>query len=90
MKIKNKIIYKNNIPKKYLRSGNNLNKKYSLILRNIYDNLNNLENSFHTLSDRYKFNFKIKDIKKFKKFKTVVVIGMGGSILGAEAIYHFL
>ena len=35
-------------------------------------------------------NFKIKDLKKFDNFKTVVIIGMGGSILGAEAIYNFL
>ena len=31
----------------------------------------------------------MKDLNKFKRFNTVVVIGMGGSILGAEAIYHF-
>ena len=28
--------------------------------------------------------------KKFKKFKTILIIGMGGSILGAKAIYDFL
>ena len=32
---------------------------------------------------------KLKDLKKFKKFKTIAIIGMGGSILGAEAIYNF-
>ena len=29
-------------------------------------------------------------IYNFKKFKTITVIGMGGSILGSEAIYAFL
>ena len=28
--------------------------------------------------------------KKFQKFKTVVIIGMGGSILGSKALYSFL
>ena len=31
-----------------------------------------------------------KSHHKFKKFQTVVVIGMGGSILGSEALYFFL
>ena len=30
------------------------------------------------------------EINNFKKFKTIALIGMGGSILGAEAIYNFL
>ena len=34
-------------------------------------------------------NYNIK-FKKYKKFKTIIVIGMGGSILGAKAIYYFL
>ena len=28
--------------------------------------------------------------KNFKKFKTIIIIGMGGSILGTKAIYSFL
>ena len=38
----------------------------------------------------YKYNFDFKKIRKFKKFKTVILIGMGGSILGAKATYSFL
>ena len=41
------------------------------------------------LSKKFKINCKLKDLKKFKKFKTIVIIGMGGSILGTEAIYYF-
>ena len=37
-----------------------------------------------------KYNFDFKKINKFKKFKTVIIIGMGGSILGTKAIYSFL
>ena len=39
------------------------------------------------LTNNSKFEFKFK---KFKKFKTIVIIGMGGSILGAKAIYYFM
>ena len=87
-----KIIYKNNIQKKYLNSKFNhkLNKRYSNILKNIITNLDTTKNTFHSLSDKFKFNFKTKDLYKFKKFKTVVIIGMGGSILGSEALYYFL
>ncbi len=42
---------------------------------------------YKSFTSNSKYNF---DIKKFKKFKTIVIIGMGGSILGTKAIYSFL
>tara|TARA_Y100000996_G_scaffold173085_1_gene134477 strand:- start:13 stop:1137 length:1125 start_codon:yes stop_codon:yes gene_type:complete len=42
---------------------------------------------FKYLINNSKFEIKFK---KFKKFKTIFIIGMGGSILGAKAIYDFL
>ena len=53
----------------------------------IMEDKNNLFKSFLPNS-KYSFNF--QSIKKFNNFQTVVVIGMGGSILGAKAIYSFL
>ena len=87
-----KIIYKNSIQKKYLNLSLNkkLNKKYSDILKNIINNLDTNKDVFHSLSNEFEFNFKKKDLHKFKKFQTVVVIGMGGSILGSETLYFFL
>ena len=38
----------------------------------------------------YELNFSIKTLKKFSKYKNIVVIGMGGSILGTKSIYSFL
>ena len=43
-----------------------------------------------SLSAKKNNNFNFDKIKKFKKFKTVVIIGMGGSILGSKALYSFL
>ena len=38
----------------------------------------------------YKFGFSANTVKKFSKYKNIVVIGMGGSILGIKSIYSFL
>ena len=91
MKRNKKIIYKNFIQKEFLNSKNNkkINKKFFDILNNITVNLDSSKSAINSLSNKFKFNFKIKDLNRFKKFNTVVIIGMGGSILGSEAIYFF-
>ena len=43
-----------------------------------------------SLGKNYKDSFNKKDLQKFNKFKKLRVIGMGGSSLGAHAIYDFL
>jgi len=43
-----------------------------------------------TLSKDYQYSYSKKIISKFKKYKEINLIGMGGSILGAQAIYDFL
>ncbi len=65
-------------------------KIFNSILKKNLQNINNENNIFHILSKNFKLNFNLKDLKKFKKFQSIVIIGMGGSILGAEAIYEFL
>ena len=45
---------------------------------------------FETLKSTYKYSYSKKLISKYKKFSKIRVIGMGGSILGTEAIYDFL
>jgi len=57
------------------------------------DFLNLLKNQpklFETLKPTYKYSYSKKVISKYKKFSNIRIIGMGGSILGAEAIYDFL
>ena len=43
-----------------------------------------------TLKPDYRYSYSKKIIKKYKKFSNLRIIGMGGSILGSEAIYNFL
>ncbi len=92
MKKNKKIIYKNFIQKEYLNSTYNktISQNYKKIFKKLFLNINKTEDQLHFLSKNFKFNFKQKDLNKFKKFKNVAVIGMGGSILGAEAIHCFL
>ena len=43
-----------------------------------------------SLSLNYKNSYKKKIITKFKKYSQLRIIGMGGSILGTEAMHSFL
>ena len=38
----------------------------------------------------YEFAFSTATVKKFSRYKNIVIIGMGGSILGTKSIYSFL
>ena len=89
---KNLIEKKNYIQKKYLNSMSlkKFSNKFEKELKKINSNIKNPSHFFHLLNRDYNFNFDIKDLKKFKKFNTIAIIGMGGSILGAKAIYYFL
>ena len=45
---------------------------------------------FETLNPKYKYSYSKKQIKQFSKNKNFRIIGMGGSVLGTQAIYQFL
>ena len=90
MKIKKKSFsIENNINKKYYKNNLFLRDKVKLnkVVRNICNNLDNKKDTFHILSKKFILNFDKSDLTKFKKYKLIVVIGMGGSILGANAIF---
>ena len=38
----------------------------------------------------FKLDFSKSMVNKFSKYKNIIVIGMGGSILGTKSIYSFL
>ena len=77
-KLKNLKKEKNKTLKKKITSLLNqkfLVKKYPLLL---------------SLKKNYKYSYSFSKMKKLKKMKNFRIIGMGGSILGAQAIYSFL
>ena len=78
--ITSKVFFKNfNLKKNTL----NVRKKLDLILKKN-------DPVIQSLGKNYKDSFTKKDLQKFNKFKKLRVIGMGGSSLGAHAIYDFL
>ena len=81
-----------NIKKKHFKSSvsKQLSKKFNKIFLDINSDIKNKNKTLNVLDKKFQFNFKIKDLNKFKKFKTIAIVGMGGSILGVEAIYKFL
>lgn len=77
------IIFKNFQNKKNIKSKNKINNilKKELIKSDL------LLNSFNK---NYKYSYKKEILKKYKNFDIINLIGMGGSILGTEAVYDFL
>ena len=90
--INRNLFLKDNINSKNLRGFlfKNLSKKFDKILTKIKDDIRNSKQTLNVLNKNFKFNFKKKDLQKFNKFQNIALIGMGGSILGSEAIYYFL
>ena len=69
-------------------------KKNIVKTEKIYNSfIKDLENNqfplLKTFEKDYNFDFSKELVKKFSKYKNIVVIGMGGSILGAKSIYSF-
>ena len=91
MKNKN-LIFKNklNTSKTNHKETKLFSKKFEKIYLEIKSEIKNDNKTLHVLSNKFKNNFTTKNLKKFKKFKSIAIIGMGGSILGSEAKYNFL
>ncbi len=86
--INNSLSKINSLKKK--NSTISLSKKFKKILSIIKKDIKDKNNTLNVLDNKFKFNYKTRDLKKFKKFKEIAIVGMGGSILGAEAIHNFL
>ena len=87
------MLKKNNFFKYYLNNFSNykinikkVKKVYSSFL---LDFENNKIPLLDTYEKNYEFDFSAATIKKYSKYKNIVIIGMGGSILGAKSIYSF-
>ena len=78
------IIYKN---------FNNKNKQLNKKKLNNFVKFKNLIEKYpllKSLTNNYNYSFQKKNLINFKKYDEYNLIGMGGSILGAQAIYDFL
>ena len=86
------LILTNFIPNGYLNNKieKNFSKKIEQIFQKIKKEINETNKTLNVLNKSYNFSLKFKNLDNFKKFKNITLIGMGGSILGSEAIYTFL
>ena len=79
-------------------------KEYNLNSKKINNNLKKTKIAFSNLKfdiqnykipllqsfkKNYFFDFSLTTIKKFSQYKNIIIIGMGGSALGAKCIYNF-
>ena len=81
---KKNIIYKSfNNKKKLTNKKKLINFLNSKVLFKKYPLLKSLTNN-------YSYSYKKKDLKNLKKYTEFNLVGMGGSVLGAQAIYDFL
>ncbi len=89
--IKKSLFSKYHFQNKYLKKdiNRNLSKKFDQIFFDVVKDINDSKKTLNLLN-KIKMNFKQKELNRFKNFKKIALIGMGGSILGAEAIYSFL
>jgi len=89
--VKNNLYIKNNIGRDYFNKNSYSKDKIKLkkIINNILNSLNKKNNVFDSFHKKFNLNFKYSELSKFNKYKSVILIGMGGSSLGSEAIYSF-
>ena len=82
----------NNINKNYFENNLYLKDKIRIneTIKKTYEKIDDEKNTFHVLSKKFNFAFNKYSFKNFIKYKTIIIVGMGGSILGAHSIYSFL
>ena len=86
------LLFKNNIRNKNLKQDlmKKFSRKFDKIFHKVEKEIQSPKETLNVLDRNYQFNFKIENLKRFMRFKSIALVGMGGSILGSEAIYRFL
>ena len=86
---KKTVSHKNFLIKNYYKKTS-IKNYFDKILNEIIKNSDFKKDTYHVLSNKFIFSLNINDLKKFRKFKNIAIVGMGGSILGTNAIHDFL
>jgi len=88
------MLKKDNFFKNYFISSRKYNKNLKKTKKIFNSFLIDLKNKQIPLLDsyekNYEFDFSMAAVRKFSKYKNIIIIGMGGSILGTKSIYSFL
>ena len=88
------MLKKNNFFKHYFIQSTeykkNLKKTKKVFSTFLLDLRNNQIPLLDSYEKNYEFDFSKKTVRQFSKYKNIIIIGMGGSILGTKSIYSFL
>ena len=88
------MLEKNNFFKNYFNNSftynKNLKKTKKIFKSFLIDLKSNEIPLLKSFEKDYEFDFSNVTVKKYSKYKNIVVIGMGGSILGTKSIFSFL
>ena len=88
------MLKKNNFFNNYFNNSftynKNLKKTKKIFKSFLIDLKNNEIPLLKSFEKDYEFDFSNATVKKYSKYKNIVVIGMGGSILGTKSIFSFL
>ena len=70
----------------------NFKSQYNLVKvkKNLKSIIQNKSEVVKSLTKNYNYSFKLKNLKKYRRFNNFRIIGMGGSTLGTQTIYEFL
>ena len=91
MSTKQNINFESYIPADKINNLNKPNKKiFFNLIKKTQKEVKEKRNVFHSFSKNFKLNFNFSELKKYKKFNRIIIIGFGGSILGSQAINCFL
>ena len=88
--MKSNFYFKNYIQEKKIpkKKEKNLEKKIKELQKKIFKEIDDPQKTLNIFNKNFKFSFNVSDLAKFNTFKKIAIIGMGGSILGAESLYH--
>ena len=91
MSLQKNINFQSFIPDNTFPNFNGFNKKkIENLIKKTKEDMKDNKNMFYSFSNEFKMNFSFAELKRYKKFKRIITIGLGGSILGAQAINYFL
>ena len=90
MSIQKNIYFKSFIPVNKFKNFKNPGKKFfNNLINKTKENIKKDKNIFNSFSREFSLNFNLNELQGYKKFKRIITIGLGGSILGTQAINFF-
>ena len=69
--------------------GGKIQNNLKFLFKDLINKRNDKKNLINSFTKSYVYSYDKKQLKKYKKFSSYQIFGMGGSSLGIQAIYDF-